>query len=75
MATKKRYHVSFNYSYCKRCGICYWLCPTKTITKGELGKPQVIDHNTCIGCLMCENSCPDFAIDIQEVSEAVTENA
>jgi len=74
MAGKRQFRVNINHNFCKRCGICYWICPTKTITKGELGKPQVLDHTTCIGCSMRENSCPDFAIDIQEV-EAVIENA
>ena len=66
MAEKKRFRVEINPAYCKRCGICYWICPTKTIVKGQLGKPEVPDNSTCIGCSMCENACPDFAIDIQE---------
>ncbi|MBO8167123.1 MAG: ferredoxin [Thermotogae bacterium] len=63
---KKKFHVHINDNFCKRCGICYWICPTKTIIKGELGKPEVPDHDKCIGCLMCENACPDFAIDVVE---------
>lgn len=74
MASKKQFNVIINHNLCKKCGICYWICPTKTITRGDLGSPKVVDHTTCIGCSMCENSCPDFAIDIQEI-EAVAENA
>lgn len=73
MAEKKKYDIIFNRSYCKMCGICYWICPTKTIIRGELGKPLVPDPDTCIGCLMCENACPDFAINVVE-REAVKEN-
>ncbi|OAA29758.1 ferredoxin [Kosmotoga arenicorallina S304] len=70
---KKKFYVHINDSFCKKCGICYWICPTKTIVKGELGKPEVTDHDKCIGCLMCENACPDFAIDVVE-RKAVNEN-
>lgn len=74
MAVRKQYQVNINHTLCKKCGICYWICPTKTITKGELGRPQIIDQKTCIGCLMCENACPDLAIDVHEL-EAVKEDA
>jgi len=63
---KKSYIVKINYEWCKNCGNCYHVCPTLTIKQGELNKPIVEDHSTCIGCLMCENLCPDFAINIVE---------
>lgn len=66
MAEKKRFRVEIDQGLCKRCGICYWVCPTKTIIKGQLARPEVPDTSTCIGCLMCENACPDFAINIIE---------
>jgi 2-oxoglutarate ferredoxin oxidoreductase subunit delta len=75
---KKQYRVEIKYQWCKACGICYHVCPTKTIIQGELNRPAVPDHSKCIGCLMCENLCPDFAINIVEVSEeskAGVENA
>ncbi|HHV01186.1 MAG TPA: 4Fe-4S binding protein, partial [Defluviitoga tunisiensis] len=30
-STKKFYNVVINYNYCKRCGICSWICPVKAI--------------------------------------------
>lgn len=63
---KKQYDIKINYSWCKKCGICYHFCPTGAIGKGELLKPVIMDASKCIGCLMCENLCPDFAITIQE---------
>jgi len=64
---KGKYRVNINYDWCKRCGICYWVCPTKTIVRGELDVPKVEDHDRCVGCLMCENLCPDFAVDVVQV--------
>ncbi|QTA37949.1 4Fe-4S binding protein [Thermosipho ferrireducens] len=63
---KRNFIVKINYSWCKSCGICYHVCPTQTINRGELNKPIVENHDTCIGCMMCENLCPDFAIEIVE---------
>ena len=63
---KKHYTVKINYDWCKKCGNCYHVCPTKTIKEGNLKAPTVENHDTCVGCLMCENLCPDFAIDIVE---------
>lgn len=64
---KKQYDIYINYEWCKRCGICYTFCPTGALSKGELLKPIVSDRNKCIGCLMCENLCPDFAIAIKQL--------
>lgn len=70
METKKKsFQVGVNRNYCKRCGLCYWICPVKAIIKGEFGRPEIPDHNKCIGCLQCERICPDFAIDITEKND------
>jgi 2-oxoglutarate ferredoxin oxidoreductase subunit delta len=71
---KKSYEVEINYSWCKSCGICYSFCPTGAIGKGNLLEPVVSDEKKCIGCLMCENLCPDFAIVIKE-KQSVQESA
>lgn len=73
MKKKKLFDIQINRDFCKICGICYWICPTKTIIEGEFSKPKVDDNTKCIGCKMCENSCPDFAISIVEIGE-VKEN-
>ncbi len=70
---RKQYRVEIKYDWCKSCGICFNVCPTKTIVGGDLGEPVVPDHSTCTGCLVCENLCPDFAINIVEVKPEGTE--
>lgn len=60
---KKEFDVQVDIKRCKGCGICVALCPKQVL---ELKFPEVKCHvarvQDCIGCLMCEMHCPDFAI-------------
>jgi 2-oxoglutarate ferredoxin oxidoreductase subunit delta len=55
---------------CKSCGQCVEKCPVDAISwdeeeLGMLGEPAItIDMDKCIGCEMCEQICPDSAIEI-----------
>ncbi len=55
---------------CKSCGECIVKCPVKAISwdpreLGQLGEPAiVIDIEKCIGCEICEQICPDHAVEI-----------
>lgn len=55
---------------CKSCGQCVEKCPVDAISWSEdelgmLGEPAiVIDMDKCIGCELCEQICPDAAIEI-----------
>lgn len=55
---------------CKSCGECIIKCPVNAISwdeeeLGTTGEPAInIDMDKCIGCGMCEQICPDFAIKI-----------
>ncbi len=63
----KKFKVGVRYAWCKACGICVAMCPTKIIKKDEDGKAIVEDSTHCIGCRMCELHCPDFCIEVREM--------
>ncbi len=55
---------------CTSCGRCAKVCPEKAITgvqktKKEKGKPFEIDHEKCIQCGMCLETCKFDAVEVQ----------
>ncbi|KIM10813.1 MAG: 2-oxoglutarate:acceptor oxidoreductase [Sulfuricurvum sp. PC08-66] len=67
--------VWVNTSNCKACDICVSVCPSGVLgmrydNTSTLGAMISIDHpESCIGCMDCELSCPDFAIYVAEKSD------
>ena len=67
--------VWVNYDRCKACDICVSVCPAGVLAMVEasntvLGKTvKVVNDESCIGCMACELSCPDVAINVAEKSE------
>lgn len=57
--------VTISLDWCKKCGICVALCPTKVFTQEVDGTPVVTYIDKCIGCKLCELRCPDFAITVE----------
>jgi len=62
---KRKFHVDINLDWCKSCYICIKICPADVFHARPVDeKSEVIDHARCIGCMMCEQHCPDFAIEV-----------
>ncbi|MBW6487454.1 4Fe-4S dicluster domain-containing protein [Sulfurimonas sp.] len=67
--------VWVNTNNCKACDICVSVCPAGVLgmrydNKSTLGAMISIEHpESCIGCMECELSCPDFAIYVADKKE------
>ncbi len=61
--------IDINRTWCKRCGICVTYCPKKVYEADFMGAPVIADMSACIGCMICEHMCPDFAINVEKTAE------
>lgn len=64
--TRKRIRIDITERWCKGCGICVELCPTKVFTSAPAtGKVILSAPEQCTGCGLCELYCPDYAISLE----------
>ena len=63
LSENPEFPVYMHADWCKRCGICIAMCPSKALAAGEDGVPEV-DGEKCVRCGMCELRCPDLAITV-----------
>ena len=62
---------------CKGCGLCIANCPKNILTKTEDVNGQgayytiCTDESLCIACGACAIMCPDAAIEVIKLAEAV----
>lgn len=59
-----RFQVDIIPERCKACGICIDVCPKKVLIAEKNGKANPAKPDLCIGCMLCEYHCPDFAITV-----------
>ncbi|MHB1137057.1 MAG: indolepyruvate ferredoxin oxidoreductase subunit alpha [Coriobacteriia bacterium] len=58
--------------YCKGCGLCVDVCPSKcivldpdTINDKGYHPAMLTDESLCTGCASCAIMCPDVAITVE----------
>ena len=52
----------FFYEWCKNCGICVMVCPSKALAEDNEGAPYLAEPDKCKFCSLCWRICPDFAV-------------
>lgn len=68
--TRAKFNIAFKSEWCKSCGICINICPKQVFTEDREGKPVILDRSACIGCNLCEQLCPDLALEIRDAGQA-----
>jgi len=64
--------VTIDSNYCKGCGLCISVCPTKILQFSEKINSkgyhyvECTDQKKCIACKMCYTMCPDVAITVEK---------
>jgi 2-oxoglutarate ferredoxin oxidoreductase subunit delta len=62
----KGVRIVLTQKWCKGCGICVEMCPTKVFVAEEgTGKAIVAYAERCADCGLCELYCPDYAISLE----------
>jgi len=56
--------IDINREWCKGCGICIHFCPKDVLELDKKDKSTAVRPEDCICCMMCEERCPDLAIEV-----------
>jgi len=70
----RKFEVVLNVEFCKECGYCAEVCNVGTFGPADFFNAkgyrpeEVKSSNWCVGCFKCYFACPDFAIDVIEVT-------
>ena len=63
MGNDRQFSHVIREQWCKGCNICVALCPKNVLALSN-NKVFAERPDDCIGCLLCEMRCPDFAIEV-----------
>jgi NADPH-dependent glutamate synthase beta subunit-like oxidoreductase/NAD-dependent dihydropyrimidine dehydrogenase PreA subunit len=70
----RKFEVILNTEYCKECGYCEEVCGVGTFGPADFFNAkgyrpeEVKTSDWCVGCFKCYFACPDFAIDVVELT-------
>ncbi len=64
MGKPKLKEYVINRDWCKGCGICVHFCKKKVLNLDESNKAVMERPEECICCRLCEQRCPDLAIEM-----------
>ncbi len=70
----RKFEVILNTSYCKECGYCAEVCKMNVFGPAAGFNPkgykpmETKSSDWCVGCFKCFFTCPDFAIDVREIT-------
>ncbi|MEA4846178.1 MAG: 4Fe-4S binding protein [Clostridiaceae bacterium] len=67
---KKKFDIRIVEKRCKQCGICVSFCPQKVLDIKLNSVPEEVNPDSCTGCKLCYQRCPDIAIFVEERREA-----
>ncbi|MFZ5917593.1 MAG: 4Fe-4S binding protein [Chloroflexota bacterium] len=59
-------------NWCKGCGLCVAFCPRGVLKVNGSGRVHVVSPELCTACEWCETHCPDFAIVVRRLDEALS---
>jgi 2-oxoglutarate ferredoxin oxidoreductase subunit delta len=69
---KRKARIEVNEDWCKGCRICVEFCP-KGVYEMQGLKAVAKNQSECILCHQCEMLCPDFAIEVHEITDDTRE--
>lgn len=70
----RKFEVRVNAEYCKECGYCAEVCKVDTFGPANFFNAkgyrpmECKSSDWCVGCFKCYFACPDFAVDVIEIT-------